>query len=399
MAIRALLQKIDIFNSRFILREKRFVWLDYDKGISIILVAYGHCYFMLFDHGIDMNQYPYFNYMGVFLYGFRMPLFFIVSGILIAKSLKKRGLSTYLLNRVNNILYPLFIWGGIQITLAIISSRYTDGNITAESYLDLLLHPRRTGHFWYLNALFFIGVIYSVLKTKFKINIYTQLLIGGGLFAIAGYINGHNYEAGFITDICQFYLFFALGDLISGVFLNEKFVKAYTSWKVFLPLFVVFLLIQYQFTQINLNGGKDGINYVEHKLPWFYLVEALVGCALSVSLSFLLQKYRVCSFLRVIGYHSLFIYCMQIIIMNMMRILLVSIIKVTYVPALFFLTWSAGIILPMVIYNLCLKVNAWWLFTFEKPIEHYDFLKKAIAGKQPANLTVEKNAHIGKVNS
>ena len=372
-----LIPKLDVFNSKFILRDKRFLWLDYDKGISIILVAYGHCFFMLFDHGINMAPYPYFNYIGTFLYGFRMPLFFIVSGILISNSLRKRGLPAYLLNRVNNILYPLLVWGGIQISLALLSARYTNSDITMASYLNLIINPRQTGHFWYLNALFFIGVIYSLLKTKLKVSIGIQLVIGFVFFSIAGYINMHDLQAGLLTDICQFYLFFAIGDAISNIFLNERFVHRYTSWKVFLPLLLLFIVIQYKFTELNLHGGKDGINYVEHKLPWFYLFEALIGCSLSVSLSFLLQKYKVLSFLRVIGYHSLYIYCMQIIVMNIMRIVLISILKISFVPLLFGLIWTSGIVIPMLFYNVCLRLNAWWLFTFNKPHDHYDYVKQS----------------------
>jgi hypothetical protein len=196
------------------------------------------------------------------------------------------------------------------------------------------------------------------------------------MFSIAGYINMHDLQAGLLTDICQFYLFFALGDTISKIFLNEGFVERYTSWKVFLPLLVLFVIIQYQFTELNLHGGKDGINYVEHKLPWFYLFEALIGCSLSVSLSFLLQKYKVLSFLRVIGYHSLYIYCMQIIVMNIMRIILMSILKISNVPLLFVLIWTSGIVIPMLFYNICLKLNAWWMFTLHKPQDHYDFAKE-----------------------
>ncbi|WPU95688.1 acyltransferase [Mucilaginibacter sabulilitoris] len=375
MKPKSFIQNIDLFNCKFILRDKRFLWLDYDKGISIILVAYGHCFFMLLDHGINMSAYPYFNYIGTFLYGFRMPLFFIVSGILISNSLRKRGLQAYLLNRVNNILFPLMMWGGIQISLALISARYTNADITPASYLNLIINPRQTGHFWYLNALFFIGVIYSLLKTKLKLTSAIQLLIGLVFFSIAGYINIHDLQAGLLTDICQFYLFFAMGDTISNIFLNERFVKRYTSWKVFLPLLALFIIIQYKFTELNLHGGKDGINFVEHKLPWFYLFEALIGCSLSVSLSFLLQKYKVLSFLRVIGYHSLYIYCMQIIVMNIMRIIFISILKIANVPLLFALIWTSGIVIPMLFYNIALKLNAWWLFTLHKPQDHYDFAK------------------------
>ena len=217
MTKKTLVQKLDIFNSKFILRDKRFIWLDYDKGISIILVAYGHCFFMLLDHGVDMSAYPYFNYIGTFLYGFRMPLFFIVSGILITKSLQKRGLSAYLRNRVSNILYPLLMWGFLQISLALMTSRFTHTDITPVSYLNLIFSPRQTGHFWYLNALFFIGVLYASLKTWCRLTTTIQLVIGGVFFSIAGYINIHDLHAGFLTDICQFYLFFALGDAISTV--------------------------------------------------------------------------------------------------------------------------------------------------------------------------------------
>src|ERR1700743_3151841 len=116
---------MDPFNSRFILKEKRWLWIDYDKGISIILVGYGHCYSVLEGHGLALDNYPFFKYIGVFLYGFRMPLFFIVSGLMIGKSLNKKGLRAYINDRTNNILYPLFIWGILQITLQILTARFT----------------------------------------------------------------------------------------------------------------------------------------------------------------------------------------------------------------------------------------------------------------------------------
>src|SRR4051812_18558439 len=184
---------MDPFNSRFILKEKRWLWIDYDKGISIILVGYGHCYATLKDHGLALDNYPFFNYIGVFLYGFRMPLFFIVSGLLVARSLNKKGLNSYIGDRTNNILYPLLIWGFLEITLQIVAAKFThftnrdDGGTI--NYLNLLINPRQTGHFWYLNALFCIGVIYATLRTKLKLKPYIQLLLGLGMYAISGYIH------------------------------------------------------------------------------------------------------------------------------------------------------------------------------------------------------------------
>jgi fucose 4-O-acetylase-like acetyltransferase len=367
-------KKWDIFNTNFILQEKRFVWLDYDKGISIILVAYGHSYFTLLDHNVNMNAYPIINYIGTFLWGFRMPLFFIVSGTLISRSLEKRGLLAYLVNRSNNILYPLLIWGTVGISISLIGSR--DIDTALHNFLNLIIAPRQLGPLWYLNALFFIGIIYSILKSKLKVSPYIQLIIGAILFSLAGYFEINNINTGMITDVCEFYIFFALGDTISKFFFNDYYVKRFTSWKIFVPLAVLFVIFQYICAGYNLHGGIDGINFVQHKLPWLYLVEALIGCAVSISFSFLLQKYRWFSFLRVVGYHSLFIYCMQIITMNVIRVGL-GMLKVTNVPLLFLLVWGLGVLIPIFIYNICLKINVWWLFTFKKPMQHYDFVQQA----------------------
>src|SRR5579875_745203 len=140
---------MDLFNSRQVLSQKRWLWVDYDKGISIILVGYGHCLSILSGHVSDFDSYPAFNYIGTFLYGFRMPLFFIVSGLLVSRSLQKKGLANYISNRANNILYPLLVWGVIEITLQLLSARYssfsTGKSIGLERYVQLLIDPRQTG--------------------------------------------------------------------------------------------------------------------------------------------------------------------------------------------------------------------------------------------------------------
>lgn len=370
---------MDPFNSQFILKEKRWLWIDYDKGISIILVGYGHCYSTLMGHSMNLANYPFFNYIGVFLYGFRMPLFFIVSGLLVARSLKKKGLNNYIGDRTNNILYPLLIWGFLEISLQILAARFTHftthDDVSTMKYLKLIIDPRQTGHFWYLNALFCIGVIYATLKTKLKLGPITQLFIGFGLFCVSAYLHIYEINAGFLNDVFEYYIFFALGDVISNVMLDDKNIQRFSSWKIFFPLLAVFVTIQYFFTQINLKPTTDGINYVEHKMPFFFLIEALVGCAISVNFSFLLQKYRVFTFLRIVGFHSLFIYCMQIIVMTIARILLMSVFKITYVPVLILLIWSSGIILPIFFYNFCLRYNLWWLYTFRKPERQVEYLR------------------------
>ncbi|MDB5110836.1 MAG: acyltransferase [Mucilaginibacter sp.] len=360
---------MDVFNSQFILSKKRWNFIDSDKGISIFLVGFGHCLAVLQNHQLNLDSYPLINYLSVFLYGFRMPLFFIISGIFISSGLKRKGLHGYVSTRADTILYPLMIWGFIEISFQLITAKYTHNGITAMNYLNLFIDARKTGHFWYLNTLFFIGVIYAFLKSRLHIKPVLQVILGLILYYISAYIHINNLNAGFITDICEFYLFFAIGDLISNVVLKQENVDRFSSFKIFFPLLVVFLIMQYRFAALNSNGGPDGINYVEHKMPLFFLVEALIGCTISLNVSFLMQKYNVFKFLRVIGFHSLFIYCMQIIVMTIARVVLLNVLKITYVPVLIVTIWLSGIFIPVIFYNLCMRYNIWWLFTYRKPGE------------------------------
>lgn len=356
-----------IFNTKSILRGKRWVWIDSDKGISIMLVGFGHCLLVMQNHGLALSSYPLVNYISVFLYGFRMPLFFIISGIFISGGLKRKGLDGYITYRADTVLYPLLVWGFIEISFQLMAARFTNNTVSRMNYLNLLIDARKTGHFWYLNALFFIGVLFAFTKAYLKIKPWQQLVLGIILYAFSSYVHINNINAGSLTDICEFYLFFSIGDMITDIVLNERNFNRFASFKIFFPLLAVFLVLQHRFAYYNMHGGVEGINYVEHKMPFFFLLEALVGCTISMNFSFLLQKYNALRFLRVIGFHSLYIYCMQIIVMTVARVVLVNMLKITYVPALIIGIWASGIFIPMAFYNFCMKHKMWWLFTYKRP--------------------------------
>jgi len=304
-------------------------------------------------------------------------VFFIISGLLVGKSLSKKGLGGYVRDRTNNILYPLVIWGSIQVTIQLLLSSMTHNQTTVLNYLYLLTDPRQNGHFWYLNALFFIGSIYALLKYTLKLTPVMQIVLGLGLYAVSSYIHVNHLNAGFLNDICEYYFFFALGDLVSKIMLAEGNIERFSSWKICLPLLAIFITMQYFFTKINILPTKYGLANVETNYPWFFLFEALIGCITSVSFSFLLQKYRAVTFIRIVGYHSLFVYCMQIIVMSLVRIVCMNFLHIYNVPVLVLLVWTSGIVLPIFFYNFCLKYNLWWLYTYKKPEKQVAYMKTA----------------------
>ena len=356
-----------LFNSKYILSDKRHGWIDYDRGISIILVAYRHCYESMEKAGLNLHAHPWLEYINVFFFGFRMPLFFIASGMFISGSMKKKGLNPYIDNRIRTILYPLLVWGIIQISLQLVFADYTNskGDVGFQSYLYLITYPRATGQFWYLNALFFVGVIYAVLKSIFKVDIKYQLILGLILYFTSSYFSTHGIQVGALNDIFKYYLFFAIGDTISGFMLSEKTATLFTSRKVIIPLLISFIIVQLFFTNINLKYGSN--YHVENQMPLFFLLVALIGCAMSIAFSFTLKKYNKLKFLRVVGYNSVHIYCLHIIVMSVFRMIYIKILGIENVPILALLILTAGVLIPMIIYNIALRFNLWWLFSLKKP--------------------------------
>jgi fucose 4-O-acetylase-like acetyltransferase len=364
---------MNLFNSSFILNNKRFGWIDYDRGISIVLVTYRHCFESLGNSGIRLADFPFLNYINIFLFGFRMPLFFIASGIFISTSIQKYGLAKYATNRVQTILHSLFVWGVIQISLQIIFSDHANTTTTPIYYLYLIIDPRETAQFWYLNALFFVGIIYSILKVNFKVKVWQQITIGLLLYFLLALLRMKNLYFGFVMDIFQYYLFFALGDAIASFMLNPDSAKIFSSRRLLLILLPLFITIQIFFTKINL--AQQSNYFVEHHMPIFFLLVAFVGCALSINISFILKNTKKLPILRVIGYHSVHVYCMQIIAMAAAKFLLIKIFGLTYPPLLVALILVLGLLLPMLAYNLFLRLNMWWLFSLKKPVEDILFLK------------------------
>ena len=63
-----------------ILRSGRLDWVDYAKGIGIILVVYGHVLIGIYNSKIDIPH-SFYDYCQKFIYSFHMPLFFFLAGL------------------------------------------------------------------------------------------------------------------------------------------------------------------------------------------------------------------------------------------------------------------------------------------------------------------------------
>lgn len=331
-----------------------------------MLVAYRHVFEGMKESGIAVTNYMILEYANIFFFSFRMPLFFIISGVFIAAGLQKRGLNKYVETRARSILYPYFIWGFLQLSLQMVFTRYTNGHPTPWSYLHLFYLPREIAQFWYLYALFNVSVLYAFSKQVLKISPVNNIVIGLTFFYFSAQVYQYDLKVGFLNDIFHNYIFFAIGDLLSGALLNYKNHRVYESPKTLFALLLPFVAAQAYFLYQNTHHDISKYMFVEYYQPFMFILVALTGCAFIICLTFYLQKKNVFGWLTYMGRRSLYIYVAHVMAFAGVRIFLNKVLGVHNVMVILGTGILAALVIPLVLYHFAEKFNMRWIFTLEK---------------------------------
>ena len=342
-------------------------WVDFARGVAIILVLFRHVFNGIKDSGLSVTNYIYLEHLNIIFYSFRMPLFFIVSGIFLSASFAKRGLYKYIDNKSRTILYPYFVWGVLQITLQVLFANFTNGDRKPFDYLYLLYQPRSIGQFWYLYTLFNVSVLYVITKYVFKFPLWLQISLGLILYFTAALLHVQKINLGFVLDIFNYYMYIAVGDLVHKIMINPQNIKKFQSWKYSLGLLVPFIFLQGFFLFKNLqHPDVFEYRYVEYFMPGLFLLISLTGCAFIISVCFILQRYHYPVWLKILGRNSLYIYVAHVIVFASVRIFLMKVIGITNVPILFITGIISGLIVPIWLRRLSMTLNMKWIFSLEE---------------------------------
>jgi fucose 4-O-acetylase-like acetyltransferase len=135
--------------------------LDMAKGIGAMLVIFGH-----------MTTYP--RMIRTAIYSFHMPLFFIVTGILITIKPIKTDFITYVKHKVGTILLPAFFFELLMYIWNIIKYMLEHGFVSVayagKSFLGIFLqigYSDYTGSLWFLFTFFLACVLlYPIWKCE-----------------------------------------------------------------------------------------------------------------------------------------------------------------------------------------------------------------------------------------
>jgi len=274
-------------------------WVDYSKGIGIILMVYAHLLSSAYHGGIKVPEH-FFALSDSIIYGFHMPFFFFLSGLFVEGSLRKRGTKNYLIDKVLRIFYPYIIWSILQVSVEVIFSGQTQRGATLPDLLAIVYRP--WGQFWFLYALLLMHVMYVVFSYLGK---YATLLmfITAVILFFYPLPTGIMALSGFSTHV----IFFAGGILFGKYFMEAEKLKL-PAWGVI--LFLVILIGSGYFIFENL---MEPVRLAGTPYRFYFLFLSILGTIACSALAQYLARRNIAQFLQVLGTYSLQIYLVHML--------------------------------------------------------------------------------------
>ena len=321
---------------------ERVDWVDYAKGFCIIMVVMMHS-----TLGVEAaaGREGWLHTWVAFAKPFRMPDFFLISGLFLARVID-RDWRTYLDRKVVHFAYFYVLWMTIQIGVKApgVAAEAANGwHEVARFYLTSFIEPFGTLWFIYLLPVFFV-----VTKLTRKLPPLAIWLIAAAL-EIAPIHTGW-------TVIDEF---------------AERFVYFYTGYWLapYIFQFAAALLARPMGAAVGLalwaivNGILVFRGYGD--LPFISLALGLLGAGAVVTAATLLSQRDWCSPLRYLGANSIVVYLAFFFGMAASRVILLKTGIITDIGTISLLVTAAGITGALVLFWLVR--NTPFRFLFVRP--------------------------------
>lgn len=304
----------------------RVDWVDYAKGICIILVVMMHSTLGVEKAAGDIS---WLNGFIAWAKPFRMPDFFLISGLFLATRID-RPWRQYLDTKLLHFAYFYILWMSIQFAMKSWGILLSDGPLAAlEAWGTGLIQPYGTLWFIYLLAVFF--VVAKLLRPV------PPLLV----FALAALLEMAAIETGslIVDEFCARFVYFYAG------FWLAKYVFAFADEVSGLnPLGILAGLVMWGIINAILvsNGAAA--------LPGIGLILGFIGAGAVVSVAVLLQRFSFATPIRYCGENSIVIYLAFFLFMAGSRTALLKMGLVDDLAVVSLLVTAAGVAGPVLLF-------------------------------------------------
>lgn len=316
----------------------RIDWVDYAKGICIILVVMMHSTLGVEKAAGEMS---WLNGFIAWAQPFRMPDFFLISGLFLASRIGKPW-REYADSKVLHFAYFYVLWMNIQFVLkapALHAEAGLPGVISG--YLMGYIEPYGTLWFIYMLALFF--VLTRLLRRVNPVIVF----IAAGLLEMAPVHTGWML----IDEFAARYVYFFAGYWLAARIFSFAGAVGNRSATVVLSG----LAIWAAFNGLMVSSGLSHV-------PGIGLLLGFIGAAAVVSSGVLLSKFRLADAIRYCGENSIVIYLAFFLFMAASRALLLRQDIITDTGVISLLVTACGIIGPVLLYWAVRKTQLAFLF-------------------------------------
>lgn len=347
----------------------RISWVYHARGLAIMLIVYRHIVLGMQASGVAVSE-PMYDLQIVF-FNFRMPAFFILSGVFIARSLKRKKPGTVAWSKVSNLLYPYLVWAVITLVLQISFSTFSNAHRSWHHFVNIIAQPRALDQLWYLLALFNVSMLYIGLSELLERKVWLHLLIALGLHYLSFQLQAYSL----FSDFFYFYLYFLTGALITDFLLNaetrEKLFKTSNVYWV-LPLFVAgqcfwfYEVGQWYWTSkehIAPNHGHTGTMEI------IFILINYTGCYVLFITAMLIARSHRNEWLAYIGRYSLYVYILHVQIAAIVRKLVRGAYHDVDPWLLLTICFICGIVLPILLVKNLRRYGIERLFTLQRKAE------------------------------
>ena len=169
--------------------KKRLDYLDMTKGLGMILVLIGHL------QGDSIFTFsPYIQLLCVFIFSFHMPMFFIVSGILLAiKNDEVKPLKEVAKSRFRGIMIP-YLWFSLFYLIVVVTA-LIKGEIAVQTlYLNIwyVISGYGMNVLWFLPALYLGELLFILLRRRIRDHIpfITVVVLSNAIVYFLSYFVG-----------------------------------------------------------------------------------------------------------------------------------------------------------------------------------------------------------------
>ncbi|WP_249780915.1 acyltransferase family protein [Bradyrhizobium sp. dw_78] len=337
--------------------DGRVDWVDYAKGICIIMVVMMHSVL-----GVELaaGQTGFMHLVVMFAKPFRMPDFFLISGLFLPVVID-RDWRTYLDRKVVHFAYFYVIWVTIQFGFkAPAFAAETSWSHAGLMYLEAFIDPFGTLWFIYLLPIFFV-----VIKA-------TRRLPPVLIWSVAALLETAHVSTGWtaIDEFCARFIY-----IYSG-YLFAHYVFALSDLARVRPRLAMLGLALWAL----INGGLVALGASEW--PLISLALGFSGACAIITTGTLLARMHWLNFFRFCGEHSIVIYLAFFLPMASTRTLLLHSGLIHDIGAISLIVTIVGVIGALAIWwaALALKAN----FLFERPAAFWIAPKKSGRVLQPA---------------